>query len=663
VGGPMLGGFKRDQEAIAGRRLERRLVRRILGWTGPYRRRLVLFALTVVGVAAASTGQPLLFKALIDDAIPHRDTSLVTWLALGALGLAIAEGALRLGQRWLSATIGEGLIRDLRVALYDHVQRLPVGFFTRNRTGSLTSRLTTDVVGAQRAVTTTLGALTQNTFQVLFTIPVMLALEWRLTLVMLAVVPGFVLLARHIGRRLQGLTREGMEQSASMSATMTERFNVSGALLVHLFGDPRRERDAFADRADAVRAVGVRSAVTNQILVVGLTLVITLGTVVVFWLGGRLAAEGTITPGVVVAFSVYVSRVYQPLIQLTNARVELLTSMVAFERVFEVLDIEPSIADRPGAVELGRPVGRIELRDVSFTYPEEPSLDGAPATDDDAGEAEDAGDDDGDAGDAEITGDDDGDAEAVALRPAVLHDVAFTIEPGRTVALVGPSGAGKTTIAGLVCRLYDATSGQVLVDGHDVRDVTIASLRRGIAVVGQDPHLFHDTIRANLLYADPAASPERLEDACRHARIWDLVTSLPEGLDTVVGERGYRLSGGEKQRLAIARALLKDPAIVILDEATSHLDSDNEALIQAALHDVLAGRTSLVIAHRLSTIVGADEIVVLDGGRVVERGAHAQLVARDGLYAQLVRSAERATPTGEVPQPAWEPVTATPSAG
>jgi ATP-binding cassette subfamily B protein len=616
-------GFRRDRTQLEGKSFEWPLIKRVLQYARPYWGRMVVFLLTLIGVAITSTATPLLFKVLLDKAIPHHDQRLVTYLGLAALGLAVAESVLRLTQRWYSARIGESLIRDLRVDLFDHVQQQPVQFFTHAQTGALMSRLNNDVLGAQQALTTTLGSLTQNTFVLLFAIPVMLFLQWQLTLVMLAVVPVFLLLAKYIGTQLQEITRESMHTNAVMGATMSERFNVAGALLVKIFGSYRRERDEFQGRADKVREIGIRQAVVNQQLVVALSFVVAIGTVTVFWFGGRLAAQGEMTVGEVAAFAVYVARVYSPLIQLTNARVDLLTSLVSFERVFEVLDLETQVADKPDAIPLPRPAeGRVELREVRFRYP-------APA-------------------DATLSSLDEATIGlSTSTAGDVLRGVSFVAEPGELVALVGPSGAGKSTIISLVARLYDVTGGAVLVDGHDVRDLQQESLRGVIAVVPQDPHLFHDTVRVNLRFARPEATDEEIEEACRQARIHDTIASLPDGYDTVVGERGYRFSGGEKQRLAIARALLKDPAIVILDEATAHLDSETELLIQQALGEALAGRTALVIAHRLSTIVAADRIVVVEDGRVVESGRHAQLVRSGGLYSELYRTQfERQGDTG-----------------
>ncbi|HVL90140.1 MAG TPA: ABC transporter ATP-binding protein, partial [Actinomycetota bacterium] len=504
-----------------------------------------------------------------------------------------------------------GLIFDLRVRLFDHVQRMPLAFFTRAQTGALISRLNNDVVGAQQAVTGTLGTIVQNTIAVVSILVVMLALEWRLTLLALIVLPAFLIPSKRLGRRLQVITREQMALNAQMNTVMTERFNVSGALVAKLFGRPDEEKTTFSERAGRVRDIGIRTALFMRIFFVLLGLVAAVGTAVVYYVGGRMVLSDTITIGTLAAFAAYVAQLYMPLSQLTNSRVDLMTAFVSFERVFEVLDLPHAIADRPGAVVLPRPAGRIDFDHVSFRYPagREVGLasleEGLPAQDEDA------------------------------IPELVLREMSFTVEPGRTVALVGPSGAGKTTTAMLVARIYDVTDGAVRIDGRDVRDVTLESLHAAIGIVSQDPHLFHDSIGNNLRFARPGASDDEIVAASKAARIHDLIASLPDGYDTVVGERGYRLSGGEKQRLAIARLLLKDPAIVILDEATSHLDSESEVLIQQALEVALEGRTSIVIAHRLSTVVGADEIVCIDGGRIRERGSHAKLLALGGLYSEL----------------------------
>jgi ATP-binding cassette subfamily B protein len=538
---------------------------------------------------------------------------MVAVLATTAVALAFADAFLSLLQRWFSARMGEGLIYDLRVQLFDHVQRMPIAFFTRTQTGALQSRLNNDVVGAQQAVTSTLGTVVSNVINITVVLTIMLKLEWRLTLLTLAVLPFFILPARRMGPRMQSLTREGMQLNAEMNNLTVERFNVAGALIAKLFGRPERERDAFAERAAGVRNIGVRTAIYGRVLFVALGLVAAVGTAVVYLVGGNLVISETISQGTLVAFAIYVAQIYNPLAQLTNSRVDILTALVSFERVFEVLDFPASIADAPGAVDLVDARGEVELDRVSFRHPpgREASLvsletPGTPGGDDPS--------------------------------DWILHDVSLRVGTGETVALVGPSGAGKTTIAMLVPRIYETTRGEVRVDGHDVRSLTLESLHTAVGFVPQDPHLFHDTIGANLRFARPDATDAELEAVLRAARIWDLVESLPDKLDTVVGERGYRMSGGEKQRLAIARLLLKDPAVVILDEATSHLDSESELAIQEALEEILRDRTAIVIAHRLSTIVAADRIVVVEAGRIVEVGTHAELLVRGGLYAELYRT-------------------------
>ncbi len=605
--------FRRDPDALRGKRFERELLRRVLGFARPYRGLLIGFLLAVIAAAVVTAVPPLLLKSLLDTAVPEENRGLVTALAAGAVALALANAMLSLLQRWYSARIGEGLIYDMRVALYDHVQRLPVSFFTRTQTGALMSRLNNDVIGAQQAVTNTLGTVASNIISLGVTLTFMLVLEWRLTILTLLVLPAFIIPARRIGRRLQVVTRGGMQMNASMNNTVAERFNVAGALVVKLFGHHDRERDAFSGRAQRVRDIGVTSAMYARILFVALGLVSAVGTAVVYYVGGNLVISGAIEIGTIAAFVVYVSQIYQPLTQLTNARVDVMTALVSFERVFEVLDFPPLVADRPGAVDLAAPEGRITFERVWFRHPPG-ALASLPSLE-----------------------------EGVIL-PAddpsawILRDVSFTVEPGELVALVGPSGAGKTTTAMLVPRIHDVSQGRVAFDGIDVRDLTLESLRDAVGVVMQDPHLFHESIRANLRYARPDAADEEIVEACRAARIHELIESLPDGYDTIVGERGYRMSGGEKQRLAIARMLLKQPNVVVLDEATSHLDSESELAIQRALADALRGRTALVIAHRLSTIVAADRILVMDDGKIVEEGRHEELLRANGLYADLYRT-------------------------
>ena len=611
-------GFRRDPD-VRGKGFERELLRRVLGMTRPYRKALIGFLVTVIAAAGIGAVQPLLFRALIDDALKNRDKHLLLLLALGAVAIAIATAALSLFQRWFSAKVGEGLIFDMRVALFDHVQRFPISFFTRTQTGSLMSRLNNDVVGAQQAVTNTLGTVVSNVITLVVFLSVMLGLEWRLTILTLLVLPAFIIPARRIGRRLQVATREAMQLNASMNNTVAERFNVSGALVVKLFGSHDRERKLFSGRAGRVRDIGVRTAMYSRVLFVALGFVAAIGTAVVYYLGGRLAISGTITTGTVAAFVLYVTQIYQPLTQLTNARVDVMTALVSFERVFEVLDFPALIEERPGAIALEKPKGRVQFENVWFRHPP-PAVSSIASLEEGTGTTND---------------------EPSAW---ILRDISFTVEPGELVALVGPSGAGKTTTALLVPRIHDVNEGRVTIDGHDVRDVTLDSLRDAVGMVMQDPHLFHESIAENLRYAKPDATGDELVAAAKAARIHELIASLPDGYDTVVGERGYRMSGGEKQRLAIARMLLSDPAIVILDEATSHLDSESELAIQHALADALTGRTALVIAHRLSTIVAADRIVVIEDGKIVEEGPHDALVHAGGLYSDLYRTQLAAEP-------------------
>ena len=608
----------RDTSAIEGATVGRQTMARVWRFAHPYRLTIALFVGAIIVAALLALVPPLIVRSILDTAIPNGNRHLIIVLALVAVAAALADAGLQIVQRWCSARIGEGLIADLRRALYDKVQRLPIAFFTRTPTGAITSRLNHDVVGAQTAVTSTLGSVVSNVVVLVTTLVAMLALEWRLTLLALAVLPVFAIPARRVGRRLQDISRRQMQSNATMNTQMTERFNVAGASLVMLFGDQRRELDRFGEQAEAVRDLGIRSAMLGRVFFVALGLVAAISTAAIYGIGALLVVDQTITTGTLVALAALAPRVYQPLTGLTNARVDLMTSLVSFDRVFEVLDAPEPIVDAPGAIDLVKPRGSIGVRHVTFRYPGSESV--AIASMELQSPA--------------------GEGEFVAPDRDVLIDIDLEIAAGETIALVGPSGAGKSTLVSLLPRLYDVTSGAVYVDGHDVRQLTLRSLRAAIGVVPQDPHLFHESIAANLRYARPDATDADLEAACHAARIHDTIAALPEGYDTVVGERGYRLSGGEKQRLAIARLLLKDPAIVILDEATSHLDNENESLIQAALDQALRGRTAVIIAHRLSTVRNADRIVVIDDGRVVEIGRHDELVAAGGTYAAQLRAGD-----------------------
>ena len=585
--------------------------RRIVRFAAPYRRDISVFLLTVVLAAGIGVATPLLAGDVI-NAITSGGSSVVVRLALMIAGLAVAEALLSLAQRWYSARIGEGIILDLRTKVYDHVQRMPLQFFARTQTGALVSRLNNDVVGAQRAFTSTLSGVVSNVIQLVLTAAVMFTLSWQITGLSLLLLPVFIVPARRVGKRLAEITRESYNLDAKMNATMTERFNVSGALLVKLFGRPGAEAERFGERASRVRDIGVQQAMYSRTFFVAMLLVASLAQALTYGLGGWLAVQGAVSAGTVVTLALLLTRLYGPLTALSNVRVDVMSALVSFDRVFEVLDLEPGITERPDAAEIPPGSGRIEFRDVRFRYPSADQVSLATLED-------------------VATLDKRENAE-------VLTGLDFTVEPGQMVALVGPSGAGKSTLSMLVSRVYDVTGGAVLIGGVDVRDATLDSLRDTVGVVTQDSHLFHETIAENLRYARPGATEEQMWEALTGARIAALVRALPDGLDTVVGERGYRFSGGEKQRLAIARLLLKQPSIVILDEATAHLDSESEAAVQRALTEALQGRTALVIAHRLSTIREADQILVLDHGRIVERGTHTELIGAGGLYADLYRT-------------------------
>ena len=596
-------------QSVKNQKLKPGTISRITRFAIPYKILLIFFMITVVIDAFLIIASPLLLRKLIDDGVIPKDFELVTSLAVLVGLIAILDAVFSMIGRWFSARIGEGLIYDLRKQVFEHVQRQSIAFFTRTQTGALISRLNSDVIGAQQAFTSTLSGIVSNSLSLLLVIITMLTLSWQITLVSLVLLPVFLIPTKWIGRKLQGLTRQSFDINAQMSSNMTERFNVSGALLVSLYGDSEKEKSEFAIKARKVADIGISIAMLNRIFFIALTSIAAIATAVAYGIGGHLAINDQLTVGTLLAITALLARLYGPLTALSNVRVDVMSALVSFERVFEVLDLQPMVTESQNAKMLKTDKPEVTFDSVSFTYPSAKEISLASL-------------------------------EAVAKPELVesgevLKNISFTVLPGTLTGIVGPSGAGKSTISSLIPRLYDVTSGGIFIDGLDIRQYSIKSLRENIGVVTQDSHMFHDSIYANLLYADSKVSKNEIENACRAAQIWDFIEGLPNGLDTVVGERGHRLSGGEKQRLAIARLLLKKPSLVILDEATAHLDSENEALVQAALKEVLKNRTSIVIAHRLSTIVNADQILVIDSGSIVERGTHEELVNKKGLYFDL----------------------------
>ena len=595
--------------SVKSQKLRPGTIKRIISYGRPYKSQITIFLITVVIEALLVVSSPLLLRELIDKGVIPKDAGLVTKLALAVGLLAVVDAFFNIFGRWYSARIGEGLIYDLRSQVFAHIQRQSIAFFTRTQTGALISRINSDVMGAQQAFTGTLSGVVSNVVSLVLVVTTMLILSWQITLVSLLLLPLFLLPTKWVGKRIQALTRDAFNLNATMSSTMTERFNVSGALLVNLYGKPAKEENFFRTRARKVADIGIQTAMLNRVFFVGLTSVAAVATAFAYGIGGHLAINGSISVGTLLAITALLARLYGPLTALSNVRIDVMTALVSFERVFEVLDLHPMITDKPGATVLSKKNLQIEFEDVVFTYPRAEEISLASLESAAKPETIDSGE--------------------------VLKGISFTAPAGTLTAIVGPSGAGKTTMSALLPRLYDVTRGAIKIDGEDIRDFTVQSLRDSIGVVMQDAHLFHETIAENLRYAKEDATEAEMIEACKAAQIWELVSSLPNGFDTMVGERGHRLSGGEKQRLAIARLLLKAPAIVILDEATAHLDSENESLVQAALKEALKGRTSIVIAHRLSTVMEADQILVLEKGLIVERGKHEELITTNGLYSEL----------------------------
>ncbi len=596
-------------QSVKNQKLKKGTVRRIASFAKPYKTSLILFLITVVIDAFLVVATPLLLRKLIDDGVIPGNSGLVTSLALAVGAIAIADAIFNMIGRLFSARIGEGLIYDLRKLIFEHVQKQSIAFFTRTQTGALISRLNSDVIGAQQAFTATLSGVISNVLSLILVTGAMLVLSWQITLISLCLLPLFLYPTKWVGRKLQGYTRESFNLNAEMSSTRTERFNVSGALLVSLYGNQEIEKTTFGNKARKVADIGISIALLNRIFFIALTSIAAIATAVAYGVGGHLAISKSITVGTLLAITALLARLYGPLTALSNVRVDVMSALVSFERVFEVLDLKPMVQSKSNAITLKSSTPSLEFKSVSFAYPKADEISLASL---------------------EMVA-----KPEIVESGEVLKDINFVAKAGTLTGIVGPSGAGKSTISSLIPRLYDVTDGAIEIDGVNVKDLTVESLRSHIGVVTQDSHMFHDSILANLLYANAEATHSEIEEACKSAQIWDLITALPNGLETIVGERGHRLSGGEKQRLAIARLLLKKPSIVIMDEATAHLDSENESLVQAALKIALSGRTSLVIAHRLSTIAHADQILVLENGSIVERGTHEDLIAKNGLYFDL----------------------------
>ena len=596
-------------QSVKSQKLKDGTLSRIASYATPYKFYILCFLLTVVIDAILIVATPLLLRKLIDEGVIPGDGGVVTQLALMVGAIAVLDALFKIAERWFSSRVGEGLIYDLRSQVFTHVQRQSIAFFTRTQTGALISRLNSDVIGAQQAFTSTLSGLVSNVISLVLVAATMAVLSWQITVASLMLLPLFIYPTKWVGKKIQALTRESMDLNAKMSSTMTERFNVSGAMLVSLYGHPARESESFRKRTRKVADIGIQAAMLNRLFFISLTSVASVATAFAYGFGGHLALDGSITVGTLLALTALLTRLYGPITALSNVRVDVMTALVSFERIFEVLDLHPMVTEKKDATELKAGAARIEVKDIHFSYPNAQEISLASL-------------------------------ESVAKAETVesgeiLKGISFIAEAGTLTAIVGPSGAGKTTLSALLPRLYDVTTGSIHINGSDIRDYTLQSLRDRIGVVAQDPHLFHESIAENLRYAKEDATEEEMIQACRSAQIWKMISELPNGLDTMVGERGHRLSGGEKQRLAIARMLLKAPSIVVLDEATAHLDSENEDLVQEALQVALVGRTSIVIAHRLSTVMNADQILVVDGGVIVERGRHSELMNNSGLYADL----------------------------